>query len=53
MSYTLTVNTGALTRDSDGRQIAPCQSADEPELVEYNVWVAAGNEPTEAFATEV
>jgi hypothetical protein len=43
--YTLTVNTGEVTRNSDGKVVAPCQSADDPDFVEYIDWVNAGNEP--------
>lgn len=45
MSYTLHVQTGTVTRDIDGLEVAPCQSADDPEFVAYIQWVEAGNEP--------
>lgn len=45
MSYTLHVQTGTITRDIDGLEVAPCQSADDPEFVAYIQWVEAGNEP--------
>lgn len=45
MSYTLHIQSGSVTRDADGVQVAPCQSADDPEFVAYNAWIEAGNEP--------
>lgn len=45
MSYTLHIQTGTVTRDFDGFEVAPCQSADDPEFVAYIQWVEAGNEP--------
>lgn len=44
--YTLTLSTGIVIRDADGVQIAPCQSADDPDFVEYVQWCEAGNQPT-------
>lgn len=44
--YTLTIQTGQVTRDSDGVVVAPCDSPLETNFVEYHDWVAAGNEPT-------
>lgn len=45
MSYTLHIQSGSVTRDADGVQVAPCQSADDPEFIAYNAWIEAGNEP--------
>ena len=45
MSYTLHIQTGTVTRDFDGFEVAPCQSADDPEFIAYIQWVEAGNEP--------
>lgn len=44
--YTLILDQGTVTRDSDGKVIAPCQSAEDPDFVEYIQWVEAGGEPT-------
>ena len=51
--YTLTVNLGIVTRDSDGKQIAPCQSCDDTDLIAYNAWVEAGNAHKEIYADVV
>lgn len=45
MAYTINIATGVVTRDSDGKQVAPCQSPYEPDYVAYTQWVAAGHEP--------
>lgn len=45
MAYTINIATGVVTRDSDGKQVAPCQSLYEPDYVAYAQWVAAGHEP--------
>lgn len=50
--YTLVVNLGIVTRDSDGKQIAPCQSADDADLAAYNTWVEQGNSPAETYVDE-
>lgn len=50
--YTLTVNLGIVIRNSDGKQIAPCQSADDADLIAYNLWVEAGNHPIEIYAED-
>jgi hypothetical protein len=47
MTYTINLSTGNVTRDSDGVQVAPAQSIDDPLYVEYITWVTAGNIPTE------
>lgn len=46
MSYTIILDEGVVIRDSDGAQVSPCQSAEDPDFVEYNAWVEAGGEPT-------
>lgn len=43
--YTIILNEGTVIRDSDGKTIAPCESALDPDFVEYINWVNAGNEP--------
>lgn len=45
--YTMKVNLGTVTRDSDGKQIAPCQSVDDVDFIAYQEWVAQGNIPNE------
>ena len=45
MSYKYVNNRGFVIRDSDGKIVAPCQSSEDPDFIEYNEWVAAGNEP--------
>ena len=46
MSYTIILDEGVVLRDSDGVQVAPCQSAEDPDFVAYNSWVESGNQPT-------
>jgi hypothetical protein len=45
--YTIHPFKGIVTRDSDGAQVAPAQSIDDPLFVEYHAWIDAGNEPIE------
>lgn len=45
--YTLNLSNGCVTRDSDGAQVAPAQSVDDPAYVEYVTWVGAGNQPNQ------
>lgn len=40
--YTLHHYDGTVTRDSDGRTVAPAQSVEEPDFVAYIAWVTAG-----------
>jgi hypothetical protein len=46
MTYTIILDEGVVIRDSDGQQIAPCQSVDDLDFIAYNAWVADGGEPT-------
>lgn len=43
--YTLNSYEGTVTRNSDGKVIAPCQSYNDPDHLEYIDWVEAGNLP--------
>lgn len=45
MHYTINTAEGTVTRDADGKVVAPCQSADDPDFVAYCEWVAQGNTP--------
>lgn len=45
MSYLIHPQTGSVIRKSDGKEVAPAQSADDPDFLEYQQWVFAGNEP--------
>ena len=45
--YIINTSTGIVTRISDNKQVAPAQSTDDPDYVEYVAWVAQGNTPTE------
>jgi hypothetical protein len=45
MMYTIILDEGVVLRDSDGVQIAPCQSDHDPDFMAYNAWVEAGGEP--------
>lgn len=44
--YTLNVSTGIVTRDVDGKQVAPAQSAEDPDYSAYYEWVNGGGQPT-------
>ena len=44
--YTLDIHTGFVIRDSDGKQVAPCQSAEDPDFLIYQEWANSGGEPT-------
>lgn len=46
MTYTIILDEGIVIRDSDQKVVAPCQSVDDPDFIEYNEWIAAGGEPT-------
>jgi len=43
--YSLNPSDGSVSRDSDGKVVAPCQSADDPDFVAYIQWVTEGNQP--------
>jgi hypothetical protein len=43
--YTVSISEGTVTRNSDAKIVAPCQSVDDPDFVEYIEWVNAGGEP--------
>lgn len=45
MTYTLHVQTGTVTRDADGAEVAPAQSIDDQAFAAYSAWIASGNEP--------
>jgi hypothetical protein len=43
--YTIVYEEGNVYRDSDGKIVAPCESATDPDFLEYIAWVNDGNEP--------
>lgn len=45
--YIINTSTGIVTRISDNKQVAPAQSTEDPDYMDYVNWVAAGNSPTE------
>jgi hypothetical protein len=45
MSYTIHLQSGSVTRDDDGVEVAPCQSVTDPNYVAYVSWVESGNTP--------
>lgn len=53
MAYTLDTTLGIVTRNSDQRQVAPCQSPSDPDYVAYANWVAAGNSPVTISSTPI
>lgn len=50
--YTIIPDQGIVIRDSDGKVIAPCQSAEDPDFLAYNEWVHAGNQPRVISSTD-
>jgi hypothetical protein len=44
--YTIILDQGTVTRDEDGKVVAPCQSDQDPDFRAYIDWVEAGNQPT-------
>jgi hypothetical protein len=51
--YTLDLHTGTVTRDADGKQVAPCQSAEDADFVAYQEWANGGGEPTVVDSTPI
>lgn len=47
MSYTIILDEGIVLRDSDGAQVAPCQSASDLDYVSYVSYVEAGHAVTQ------
>jgi hypothetical protein len=43
--YTYILDEGVMIRDVDEVVVAPCQSNEEPNFVEYVNWIIAGGEP--------
>lgn len=43
--YTVSISEGTVTRNSDAKIVAPCQSVDDPDFVAYIAWIDAGGEP--------
>jgi hypothetical protein len=50
--YTLHVNTGVITRDSDGVVVAPTGNPDGQDYQTYLAWVAAGGVQAEVYDPE-
>ena len=44
--YTIILDQGIVIRDSDGKIVAPAESDQDPDFVEYNNWANAGGQPT-------
>lgn len=44
--YTLSLYQGTVTRDSDNKVVAPCESDQDPDFRAYIDWVNQGNQPT-------
>lgn len=48
MIYTISLVSGEVTRVADGKVVAPCQSAEDPDFLDYITWVMVeGNQPDE------
>lgn len=43
--YTIRPAFGTVTRNSDGKVVAPCQSNQDPDFVAYVEWAEAGGQP--------
>lgn len=43
--YTIILDEGVVIRDLDQFQVAPCQSNEDLDFVEYINWIEAGNQP--------
>ncbi|BDU76290.1 hypothetical protein [Mesoterricola sediminis] len=43
--YTVSLSLGTVTRNEDGKIVAPCQSPEDPDFMAYIAWVEAGNQP--------
>jgi hypothetical protein len=43
--YTIILYEGTVTRNEDGKVVAPCQSDQDPDFRAYIDWVEAGNQP--------
>lgn len=50
--YTLHINTGRVTRDSDSVVVAPTTNPDGQDYQDYLAWVAAGGVQTEVYDPE-
>ena len=44
--YTIILHLGTVTRDSDNKIVAPCESELDPDFRAYIDWVNEGNQPT-------
>ena len=44
--YTYVADEGVMIRDADGVIVSPCQSAEDPNFIEYTAWALEGNQPT-------
>lgn len=44
--YIFNPQDGTITRESDGKVVAPCQSPEDADFLAYVAWVNAGNQPT-------
>ena len=46
MTYSISLNTGVVTRDADGVVIEPTSDVSTQDYIEYLAWLNAGNEST-------
>lgn len=44
--YTIILDEGLVIRDSDKKVVAPAQSDQDKDFMEYNLWANSGNMPT-------
>lgn len=45
MTYSFNASLGAIIRNADGKVVAPCESAVDPDFLVYQAWAEAGNQP--------
>jgi hypothetical protein len=45
-TYSYYPDYGSVIRDSDGKLISPCQSAEDQDFLDYLAWVQDGNQPS-------
>lgn len=53
MSYTIILDEGVVLRDSDGAQVAPCQSADDLDFMLYASYIDSGGEVSQVASRNI
>lgn len=50
--YTIVMDAGVVIRNDDGKQVAPCQDAGDPDFLAYLAWVNDGNAPRATYLSD-